>query len=152
MTQYGSKTTPGSANADIVQTPEFMKPRNRHLTATPGIALAICLLLTCALARGEPTGPVDATIRHLIGHVAGSELTFVRNDQAYTPVKAAEHMEKKYRHFRDDIATADDFIELCATKSLMSGEPYRVIDPQGNQRKTSEWLRAELATYRVRNP
>ncbi len=129
-----------------------MKPRNRHLTATPGIALAICLLLTSALARGEPTGPVDATIRHLIGHVAGSELTFVRNDKAYTPVKAAEHMEKKYRHFRDDIATADDFIELCATKSLMSGEPYRVIDPQGNQRKTSEWLRAELATYRVRNP
>jgi hypothetical protein len=129
-----------------------MKPRHTHLTVTPGIALAICLLLTSALVRGEPTGQVDATIRYLIGHVAGSELTFMRNDKAYTPVKAAEHMEKKYRHFREDIATADDFIDLCATRSLMSGEPYRVIDPQGNARKTGEWLRAELATYRVRKP
>ena len=126
-----------------------MKPQNRHLTFSTGIALAICLLLGPALAWSEPTARADKTIQHLIGHVAGSDMTFVRNDSEYTPDEAASHMLKKYRHFREDIATPDDFIELCATKSLMSGEPYRVIDSQGNERKTSDWLRAELDAYQA---
>jgi hypothetical protein len=127
-----------------------MKPRNTHLAFTTGIALVICLLLTSGLARSEPTVQVDATIQYLIDRVAGSGLTFIRNDNEYTPVKAAEHMEKKYRHFRDDITSPDDFIGLCATRSLVSGEPYRVIDQQGNEVRTSDWLRTELAAYTVR--
>ena len=127
-----------------------MKSRLRHLTFAAITGLAVCLLLVPGLARSEPTDQVDATIRHLIDHVAGSGLTFLRNDNAYTPGKAAEHMEKKYRHFRDDITTPDDFIEMCASKSLMSGEPYRVIDPQGNAVRTSDWLRTELAAYQGR--
>ena len=127
-----------------------MKSRTSPLTFAGITALAVIFLLISGLARSEPTGQVDATIQHLISHVAGSGLTFVRNNNEYTPDKAAEHMEKKYRHFREDISTPDDFIELCASKSLMSGEPYRVIDPQGNAVKTADWLRAELAAYRMR--
>ena len=126
-----------------------MKPQNRHPTFTTGIALAICLLLGPALAWSEPTDWADEAIQYLIGHVAGSDMTFVRNDSEYTPDEAANHMLKKYRHFREDIATPDDFIELCATKSLMSGKPYLVIDPKGNERKTSDWLRAELDAYQA---
>ena len=121
-----------------------------HLPVIPALMLGIGLLLAGGLARGEPDAQVDATIRYLIGRVAGSELTFVRNDTPYTPDRAAGHMEKKYRHFREDISTPGDFIDLCATKSLMSGEPYRVIDPEGNERKTSDWLRDELAIYQAR--
>jgi hypothetical protein len=127
-----------------------MKPQKRHLTFTTRVALAICLLLGPALAWSEPGARAEETIQHLIHHVAGSDMTFVRNDSEYTPDEAASHMLKKYRHFRDDIQTADDFIELCATRSLMSGEPYRVIDPQGNERNTSDWLRAELAAMQAR--
>ena len=36
--------------------------------------------------------------------------------------EAAEHINKKYRHFRDDIDTPEKFIELCATGSLMTGK------------------------------
>ena len=127
-----------------------MKPQNRHLAFSTGITLAICLLLGPALAWSEPTARADATIRHLINHVAGSDMRFVRNDSEYTPEEAASHKQKKYRHFREDISTPEDFIELCATKSLMSGEPYRVIDPKGNERNTSDWLRNELAIYQAR--
>ena len=127
-----------------------MKPQKRHLTFTTGIALAICLLLGPALAWSEPGARTDERIQHLISHVAGSGMTFVRNDSEYTPDQAASHMLKKYRHFRDDISTPDDFIALCASKSLMSGEPYRVIDRQGKAVKTADWLRAELAAYRMR--
>lgn len=124
----------------------------RHTTVLIRLALALCLLLAGGTAAGEPDARVDATIRHLIGQVAGSGLTFVRNDSEYTPAEAAGHMQKKYRHFQDDIATAEDFIELCASRSLMSGEPYLVIDAGGRQHRTGDWLRTELTLYRDGKP
>jgi len=36
--------------------------------------------------------------------------------------EAAEHIRKKYAHFKDQIATAEDFIALSATKSELSGK------------------------------
>jgi hypothetical protein len=116
------------------------------------LSLLLALLFAAGPAGGAPNTATEQTIRHLIDFVAGSDLTFVRNTSEYTPAEAAEHMQKKYRHFRDDIETAEDFIRLCATKSLMSGKPYLVIDPAGQTRPTADWLQAELAAYRVRTP
>ena len=129
-----------------------MKPHHRHWAYTAWITLALSLLLATTPARSTPTEQTEQTIRHLIGYVSGSDMTFVRNAREYTPHEAAEHMLKKYRHFRDDIETAGDFIELCASKSLLSGKPYRVIDRQGNALPTSDWLRTELAAWQARNP
>ena len=129
-----------------------MKTHHRHMAFATGIALAACLLLATGPVRSAPTERIEQTIQHLIGFVSGSDLTFVRNAGEYTPGEAANHMEKKYRHFRGDIETPEDFIELCATKSLMSGKPYLVIDSQGNKLRTSDWLRTELATYQVSSP
>lgn len=117
-----------------------------------GIALTLVLLLAAAPARGAPTAQTEQTIQHLIGYVSRSDMRFVRNTSEYTASEAAEHMLKKYRHFRDDIETPEDFIALCATKSLLSGKPYRVIDRQGHVLPTSDWLRAELAAWQVRKP
>jgi len=127
-----------------------MQSPNRHLAAAAGVALALVVLLTAGPASSQPSGQVEQTIRHLISYVSAADLIFVRNAGEYTPAEAAGHLEKKYRHFRDDIETADDFIELCATQSLLSGKPYLVIDPQGNASRTSDWLRAELAAWLVR--
>ena len=125
-----------------------MQRQQRQPPFVPVLILGLGLLLAGGAVRGEPDAQVDATIRHLIDRVAGSELTFVRNDMPYTPDRAAGHMEKKYRHYRDDIDTPEDFIELCASRSLMSGEPYRVIDRNGNERLTGDWLRSVLAETR----
>ena len=114
-----------------------------------GIALAIFLLLASGPGRPEPTDEVDVTIQHLIGYVSGSGLTFIRNASEYTPGEAAEHMNRKYQHFRDDIETPEEFIELCATRSLLTGKPYLVVDAQGKERRTSDILRAELAAYQA---
>ena len=116
-----------------------------------GIALAVSLLLVSGPGRSAPTDSVDQTIQYLIGHVSGSGLTFIRNTSEYTPGQAAEHMNMKYQHFRDDIETPGDFIKLCATKSLLSGQPYLVVDGQGKALRTSDWLRAELAVYETRS-
>jgi hypothetical protein len=125
-----------------------MQPLNRHITVVTGITLAVLLLVSLP-ARSEPSGQVEQIIQHLITYVSGSDLRFVRNASEYTPQEAAAHMEKKYRHFRDDIETTEDFIELCATKSLLSGKPYLVVDRQGNETRTSDWLRAELAAWQA---
>lgn len=127
-----------------------MQSPNRHRCTVAVIALALVALLAAGPASSQPSGQVEQAIRHLIAYVSEADLVFVRNASEYTPAEAAEHMEKKYRHFRDDIETAEDFIELCATQSLLSGKPYLVIDPQGNERPTSDWLRAELDAWQVR--
>ena len=114
--------------------------------------LSLVLILVTAPAVSARTGQTEQTIRPLIAHVPGSGMTFIRNGSEYTPQEAAEHMLKKYRHFRDDIDSAEEFIALCASKSLLSGKAYEVLDAQGKVQYTGDWLRAELATYRANRP
>jgi len=129
----------------------LMTSDKKPMTFAAGIALALFMSLFMGPGAAEPTEKVDTTIQYLMKAVAGSGLTFIRNGNRATPETAAEHMNRKYEHFRDDIETPEDFIELCATKSLLSGKPYMVVDGQGRERRTSDWLRAELAVYQERN-
>jgi hypothetical protein len=129
----------------------LMKHEFRCMTLPTAMTLAVLFLLTPCLLRGEQIDTVDKTVLHLISYVSGSGLIFIRNAGKYTSVEAAEHMNNKYQHFRQDIKTAEGFIERCASKSLLSGKPYLVINAQGEQVRTSEWLLAELGDYRARN-
>lgn len=104
------------------------------------------------IATSSTSAGVEMTIQHLLDYVNSSELTFVRNGNDYTSVEAAEHMHKKYRHFMEKIRTPEDFIRLCATKSLISGQPYKVITVTGEEVPTGLWLTDELANYRSRDP
>lgn len=113
--------------------------------------LAAVFLITPGAGLSTKTGDTDKAVQHLMNYVSESGLTFIRNSSSYTSTEAAEHMNNKYQHFKADIKTAEDFIELCATKSIMSGKPYLIIDKQGNEIRTSEWLKAELAAYRGRS-
>ena len=118
----------------------------------------LLLLLTILLAVVSPWSmaarqaeDLDATVQYLITYVKESDVTFERNSSRYTGSEAAEHINKKYRHFRDDIDTPEKFIELCATGSLMTGKPYFIITGQGEQLPSGQWLNAELSVYRLRN-
>lgn len=113
-----------------------------------GIALALSGALAMVPGHAGEATPLDATVQHLIAHVAGSDLVFIRNAGRYTGQQASEHMLKKYRHFRDRIKTPEEFIDLCASRSLLSGKPYRVVDAQGRETMTRTWLLAELQAYR----
>jgi len=94
---------------------------------------------------------LQTTVEYLMGQVAHSDLTFIRNGRPHTGAEAAEHMRKKYEHFRDEIKTANDFIDLAATKSLLSGSPYQVVTKEGEHVPTAEWLRAALRACRASN-
>ena len=92
---------------------------------------------------------VEKTIDYLLEFVAESNCTFIRNDEEHDSKYAAEHIKKKYDYFKDKIDTPEEFIELCATKSLMSGRPYMVRCKGDRKISTADWLKAELDDYRL---
>ena len=112
------------------------------------IALSALFLLLAPVSHGSETARLDKTIQHLIAHVARSDVVFVRNSQKYSGKDAAEHMQKKYAHFGAKVRTPEDFIELCASRSMLSGTPYRVINKKGETIRSKEWLTGELERYK----
>ena len=91
---------------------------------------------------------VEEEIQHLLSYVRNSHVVFLRNGQEHNSAEAADHMAKKAKHFKDQIRTAEDFIRLAATKSLVSGELYSIRTPDGKTEKTGEWLTHELERFR----
>ena len=94
---------------------------------------------------------VEKTINHLLEVVEESHCTFIRNDKEHDSKDAAQHIKKKYDYFKDKIDTPEKFIELCASKSLMSGKPYMVRCGGERKTPTADWLKAALDDYRSNN-
>jgi hypothetical protein len=88
----------------------------------------------------------SARIDHLINHVRTLEgAVFVRNGKAYGPAEAAKHLQYKREKAGDRVKTADDFIRLCASHSVLSGEAYLIRFQDGRTRTAEDVLREELA-------
>lgn len=123
---------------------------HKQMLAVLAITVTTIFFLTPSVANSSQAEPVDKTVQYLIGYVATSDVTFIRNSGKYSAKEASGHMQKKYEHFRDEINTPEDFIKLCATRSMLTGKPYLVVNKQGEESRTSEWLTAELEEYRNR--
>lgn len=95
---------------------------------------------------------LNATCEHLISAVASSGLTFIRNGNRAAGGKAAQHIRRKYEHFQDQITTPEEFIELTATRSLMTGKAYEVILADGKRMPLKDWLLDILRLYRDNTP
>ena len=122
-------------------------------TWTPRSWLFTVLLLTSLAASGDGPGQqsenIESAIQFLLKHVADSGLTFIRNSDRHDAFDAAEHMNSKYEYFRDKIKTPEDFIERCASKSLLSGKLYLVVLENGEEVRTDDWLLRALTNYRL---
>jgi hypothetical protein len=94
------------------------------------------------------TSNLSQTIQYLLDFVKNSECRFYRNNTEHTAGEAADHMLKKYAHFKDKIKTPEDFIRLTATKSLMSGKLYYVKLKDGKEITSRTWLLKTLEDYR----
>jgi hypothetical protein len=111
------------------------------------LSILFSLAPLAVTADTQPPAEVQAAVRYLIEYVSESDRTFIRNAHEYRSADAAEHMQRKYEHFRDRIHTVDDFIELAASRSLASGKPYLVVGQSGSTIPTADWLREVLATH-----
>ena len=107
----------------------------------------VCALLGCSAFADVPPGQ-RAEVGHLIAYLATSHCVMIRNGKRHDGEEAAQHVRRKYEHFREKIATTEDFIARSATKSMMSGRPYQVQCPGEKPLPSSDWLLAELAAFR----
>jgi hypothetical protein len=114
------------------------------------IAGAIVILLICLLplplVAGD--GHLQAEIDHLIQTIQSSNCAFIRNGATHSSAEAIEHILKKYEHFKDKIQTAEDFIEYCASKSLLSNKPYQIECPGQDSVQSRLWFLEELKRFR----
>jgi hypothetical protein len=112
------------------------------------VSLAFLLFSTIAYkkeAKGESENTQEV-IEFLIGTVAQSNLTFIRNGENHTCNEAAMHIRQKYDYFQSKIKSPEDFISLCASKSMLSGNPYLVETEQGKI-PVEKWLSKKLAEH-----
>jgi hypothetical protein len=84
-------------------------------------------------------------IEALLARIAKSNVTFVRNGAPHTAMDAAAHLRMKWENAGNRIKTAEDFIEHLASRSYLSGKPYRVILCNGVTQDSGPWLRELLA-------
>lgn len=117
----------------------------------PKLRFLAPLLSLILFAGSVQAATPGAEIDHLLDFIAASPCAFIRNDTEYTAAEAVAHIKDKYAHFHDRIATAEDFIDLAASKSLMSGQPYLVRCGAAPE-LAGDWLRQELAAFRKIQP
>ena len=115
-------------------------------------ALLTLLLGTSALlAQATPSAAEEQMIDTLIQRVSKmTAMVFLRNGNEYTAADAAKHMQAKYDYFKKDLATAEDFIDRCASRSEVTGQPYKVKLTDGAVRDANEFLNSELRALRQR--
>jgi hypothetical protein len=113
------------------------------------IAAGISLIAIVTNAQAQATPQATQEIEGLLDFVERSECQFVRNGSEFPGPRARAHLEKKLNYLEDKnmVSSAEDFIDLAATKSSISGRAYEVRCPAGVQ-PASTWLKTELQRQR----
>ncbi len=118
------------------------------MPAVLGLILGLAFL---PVARATPPATAQTEINYLLGFVATSGCEFLRNGAWHDSKRAQAHLRYKYEWLaaRDQISTAEDFIDKAATKSSLSGRPYAVRCNGAAPVTSNRWLREVLARYRI---
>ena len=113
--------------------------------------MAILLALWSVSAfSGEIGVKQKAEIDHLFSFIDASPCEFSRNGKWYTAAKAGDHIKTKYQYLlvKGMIGSAEEFIELAATKSSVSGKYYLVKCGSSTEIRSEDWLKQELSSFR----
>lgn len=111
--------------------------------------LAILLLFMLSPAGADVPPAQRQEVAHLLSFVRYSTCEMIRNGTAHNGQEGYRHVLDKYDYFRDRIHSTEDFIDLAASKSLLSGKRYLVDCPHREPQRTADWLRQELMRYRA---
>ena len=106
----------------------------------------LLLLSLLSTLSAQPT--MQQEIDHLLHYVASTECTYIRNGEGHDGKEAHDHILRKYRYFKDDIKTTEDFIRLSATGSLMFKNKYYIQCPGEKKVESAIWLKRELQRFR----
>ncbi|ANI34652.1 hypothetical protein AA098_14615 [Pseudomonas sp. JY-Q] len=113
------------------------------------MAVSVCVIAIIVDTRVVALPQTANEIRGLLEFIETSDCTFIRNGTEYAGPRARAHLEQKlnYLESKNRVKSAEDFIDLAATKSSMSGRAYEVRCSQGTQ-PAGIWLHRELQRQR----
>ncbi len=118
------------------------------------IVFAIAACTSQGAAASETAPPVRAEIEALLGRLEASDCQFNRNGSWYSAADAKAHLSRKLDYIggRTDISNTERFIELAASRSSMSGEPYLVKCAGAQPLQSATWLLGQLHALRTSAP
>ena len=95
------------------------------------IAFITLWVITGIVTAVYAQDPVEVRkIEHLITRLETmKDVKFIRNGTEYNTKEATEHLRMKWKNGGNRIKTVDDFIELCASRSYITGQPYKIRFP-----------------------
>ena len=93
------------------------------LSFSLGVLLGLPLL-----AQAAPSEKAKAEITGLMDNLANSGCQFQRNGDWHEAGEARAHLQRKYDYLlkKNLVDTSERFIQRAASKSSVSGKPYRV--------------------------
>jgi hypothetical protein len=100
---------------------------------------------------GPTPAPVRSEIDALMTRLESSGCQFQRNGDWHSGAEAKTHLLKKLDAVegKATVAKTEQFIELAATRSSMSGQPYQVKCGQAAPVPSATWLGAQLQALRA---
>lgn len=116
--------------------------------------LAAGLLAACSpVSIAAPTpAPVRSEITALLEKIKTSGCQFERNGRWHSAADAQAHLLRKLEYAensRRTVVRTEQFIELAASKSSLSGKPYRIKCGAGAPQQSAVWLNRELQAIRA---
>lgn len=112
------------------------------------------VLLACIVAKVDAAAPISSTVRAeidgVMSRLEASGCEFNRNGTWCTATEAASHLQRKAKYLEDGgmVVSAEQFIELAASGSSVTGRPYLVKCGGGSPVKSGEWLLLQLRGMR----
>jgi hypothetical protein len=109
------------------------------------------LFLALSTCYAEPLTPaVKAEVRALLTRLESSGCKFNRNGTWYSGQDARDHLQRKLEQVQEKakVPTTEAFIEMAASKSSMTGEPYLVQCPGDTPAASALWLATQLTVVR----
>ena len=112
-------------------------------------------LLACAIVAGAAAAPLSpaarAEIDVLMSKLEASGCEFNRNGNWYSGAEARLHLLRKLKYFEDKglVQSTEQFIELAASSSSVTGKPYLVRCGDGVPVQTRNWLLSQLQIMRT---
>lgn len=114
---------------------------------------AFALLTAGAAWAGPAPEPVRAEIDALLGQLVHSDCRFQRNGRWHSGERARSHLLRKLRHIeeRGTLHSTEQFIQLAASRSSSSNQPYRVACAGAEAVDSQLWLQQQLGALRARS-
>lgn len=108
------------------------------------------LMLLSWGALAAPSAQAQREIRGLMDALSASQCQFQRNGSWYERGEARAHLQRKYDYLlkRNQVDTAEQFIERAASRSSVSGKAYRVRCPGQADVDAAAWFGGQLKGLR----